>query len=310
MLNQKNSQSMKTLKIMLLLMLPFSLLYGQKAEYDFRQTPLLIMNLKFLDGKFGAQYHGLGLGIEPELYIKDRLRVKICYDHPVLDGKYSTLEENRNSTNELKKFYKLGAGAEFAFLNWTRWSTEEVTVRKESLGGGWERKHYVNVDVQSRRQIAVRGGAERFRYILELSKHNAQLDDYTAVLMIDNQRISEYDAVANWHLNALYLGLSYSSLYSSLVDVPQGKGRFRENFTWYADFIIPASANIETLVLGSKEIDLNPYVGKRDWGMRFGAVRTNEGFVKIEVGVLPGVKGGFWADMSLGYPLRLIKRKR
>lgn len=294
--------------IICLLFSPVSLI-AQTYKFDYNQTPRLCVNLKFLDAKFGGQYNGLGVGIEPVVNMGKNLRLLACFDLPYIDGKYKTMNSSRNNTNELKKFYKLGAAAEFAVVNWTDYSNEKVTLREEDAGGGWRRRYYESVLVEYRNQIALRGGLEQFRYILELNRYNAEMKDGDPILMINNRRLSEYDAVANWKLNSLYFGLSYSKVFSSFVEVSGKSARFSETFTWYADYILPLSSAIETLKLGGNEYDLNPFVKKSNWGIKVGVMRTTEGFVKIEAGIMPGVKAGYYIDMGLGYPLKLLKRK-
>jgi hypothetical protein len=287
-------------------------LYAQTYDFDFSQTPYLYMNLKFLDTKFGGQYHGFGLGLEPVVNVNNRLRVSFCYDFPYIDGKYKSMNESRNSKNELKKFYKLGGGVDVGFIKWSDLSDESVTLKKENIGWGWFRRYYENVMVERQHQISFRGGLERFRYILELNKYNAQLkeSDNSPYIRIDNRNLSEYDAVANWNLSTFYAGLSYSRLFSSHVEVSKASADFNEILTIYADYILPLTANIDLLTLGASEYDLNPVVKKSNWGFKIGAMRITEGFVKIEAGYMPGVKSGHYIDMSLGYPLKLLKRKK
>ncbi|MBK7030431.1 MAG: hypothetical protein IPH45_15070 [Bacteroidales bacterium] len=299
----------KTILLVLFALLASSNVFTQSFDFDYKQTPYLYLNLKILDTKFGGRYNGFGLGVEPVMNLHKRLRVSACYDFPYLDGKYKTMNTHRNNDNELKKFYKLGLGAEFALINWTDLSSESVTIKEENIGWGWFRRHYVPVMVEYSKQITMRGGFENYRYILELNKYNAEMKDESPFIKIDNQRLSEYDAVANWKLNTFYAGLAFTRLYSSFVDVKRGKARFNEYLTWYADFVLPLSSNIETLKLSGSEYDLNPYVKKSDWGLRVGAMRITEGFVKIEAGFQPGVKAGYYIDMSLGFPLKIAKRR-
>ena len=270
-------------------------------------TPKLFLNTNILEYKLGAQFDGFTFGLDPVYNLNDRLKINGWLDIPLLDGKIKFKELSDND-NDIKKYSKIGAGVIYSVFEQKGTKTIKF-ILSVTTQGNQRITRYVEEEVPFKRQYGIRAGIERFRYIAVPNEKNATVVNDLVYLNTPQRQLTEYEGIANWHMNCLYAGISRNDVYSVMVKNSYGTGTMARYMDWYADVLLPVTLSVDDVKLGNSTIPVTNSFKKNPLGFRVGVSTVGFIYVKIETGAMPGIKSGFFFNTALGYTFKVLKQK-
>ncbi len=278
---------------------------------DFKYTSYLFLNFNALEYKLGNHIDGFTYGFDPVVNVNKKLRINLWFDGPWLTS-YRKMPDLNENQNELKKYRKIGFGINLALFEKKEFKSINFIIRSYSEGDKIVTEYTKEISPLNI-QFAIRSGIENYRYIAEPNKRNADLinDGISDVVYLKTpaNQIIWYQGYTNWTMNCLYLGFCMNRVYSSKVENSFGSGIMARYLTWYGDFLMPVSLKTDDIKLNNNTIDVQDAFKKNNFGFRLGVQTAGWTYVKIETGVLPGIKSGFFFNSSLGFTFKVLKRK-
>lgn len=287
-----------------------AILNAQVTE-DAKYTPKAFLNANILEYKFGGEFDGFVVGLDPVINLNSRLKLHGWFDMALLDGKYN-LRDVMDNDNKIKKYRKAGFGIMLKLFEF-HGSKNIKFILSMHDEGNYRVTRYVDQEMPYRQQIALRTGIENFRFIAEPNKRNATMIDNGVseieYLVTPQRQIIWYEGISNWHMNCFYAGLSSNQIFSAKVENSYGSGTMARFMSIYADVLLPLSVNVEDVMLNGVKYKVTDAYKKNSLGARFGVSTTGFLYSKIEAGVLPGLKGGWFFNSAIGYTFKVGKRE-